>query len=52
METNKHQLNTELGFINKFFNSLIELKAPKLWEEQDVQGSVAIWVENTIQFLE
>jgi len=32
----KHQLITELGFINKFFNFLIEMKAPKLWEEQNV----------------
>ena len=36
MEINKHQLNIEIGFINKFFHSLIELKALKLWEEQDV----------------
>jgi len=41
MDIDKHQLITELGFINKLFNSLIDMKAPKLWEEQDVQGSDA-----------
>lgn len=52
MDIDKHQLITELGFINKLFNSLIDMKAPKLWEEQDVQGSDANQVANTIQFLE
>jgi len=33
MDIGKHHLTTELGFINKFFNYLIEMKAPKLWEE-------------------
>jgi len=51
MDIGKHQLTTELGFINKNFNSLIEMKTPKLWEEENVQDSVASCVANTIQFL-
>lgn len=50
MEISKNQLNIELGFINKLFNSLIKSKALKLWEDQGVQGSASKWVFNTIQF--
>jgi len=52
MDINKHQLTTNLRFINKLFNSLIEMKALKLWEEQNVQGSATNWVANTTQVLE
>jgi len=51
MDIHKHQLQIEISFINRFFNSLIELKTFKLWEEQDVQGSANQWVANTYQFL-
>lgn len=52
MEINKCHLKIELGFISKLFNSLIEIKAPKLWEEQNVQGSTTRWVLNIMQLLE
>ena len=52
MDIGKHQLIRELGFINKLFNYLIEMKASKLWEEQNVQGSATICIANTIQFFE
>jgi len=35
-----------------YFNSLIKLKAPKLWEESNVQSSSDRWVENNKSFLE
>jgi len=36
LDLEKHQLKTEIGFVNKFFHSLVQLKAPKLWEEPNV----------------
>ena len=36
LDLEKHQLKIDNNFVNKFFHSLVELKAPKLWEEPDV----------------
>lgn len=39
LDLEKGQLKVEISFVNMFFNSLIQLKAPKLWEEYNVQSS-------------
>jgi len=36
LDLEKNQLKIKIGFVNRFFCSLVQLKAPKLWEELDV----------------
>ena len=40
LDLEKNQLKIEVGFVNKFFHTLIQLKDPKLLEEPDVQSSI------------
>lgn len=52
LDLEKGQLKVEISFANMHFNSLIQLKIPKLWEEVDVQSSVDHQVDNNKSFFE
>lgn len=46
----EERLKVEVNFINSYFNYLLALQMPKLWEDPNVESNAKLWVANSYNY--